>query len=303
MRLCSRRAHAFRQIWRWVGLVQHQTLDQWAKARNRCTFAAFCHLRDHVRCQLQVPAIVKFAGFHDRTTGIFCRAAAFEGHGRKRRLRWVTVVRVGFHGDHVVRAELGDNEWAGADWAEVRVCTLRCFGTKTVCELCRLDDWAFATNKRAIWVWRWRRKVHNDSGRVWCFNRGNAFELGHLRTATFWVGTIVIGEFHIRRSEVRAVRPFQTWGDVPGDGGQVRGHATIRGCWDLIDQPRDQLAILVVAGQRLDDHGSGFNILGTARQERVQDGWRLPIDDADIAVASAFSKGSWRKCCCSNCSH
>jgi BirA family biotin operon repressor/biotin-[acetyl-CoA-carboxylase] ligase len=44
----------------------------------------------------------------------------------------------------------------------------------------------------------------------------------------------------------------------------------------------------VVAGQRLDDQRGGFEILGAARQERVQDRGRLPVDDRHMAVAAAF---------------
>ena len=80
------------QRWIWVGVVEHDALDQRTKARHRRAFTRRLHLRNHIWCQLEVPSVVIFAGFHNRATRGRCIAATFEGDFGKGRLARFAVV-------------------------------------------------------------------------------------------------------------------------------------------------------------------------------------------------------------------
>ena len=138
-----------------VCLVQHDALDQRAEACNGRTKAAFLHRGNHVRCQLQVPCVVEFTRFHDRTAGCSCITTTLEGHGLEGRLVRITIVLVCDHLDHVVGAEFRHNERTGADRTKVLVGTLRSFCAHAVGELCSLNVRAFTTNERTVWEWCW----------------------------------------------------------------------------------------------------------------------------------------------------
>ena len=52
------------------------------------------------------------------------------------------------------------------------------------------------------------------------------------------------------------------------------------------------VAVLVVAGERLEDQRGGLDVLGAAREVGVEVGRRLPVQDVEFAVAAPLGKGS-----------
>ena len=280
---------ALGQVCRWVGHVHLDTFDQCAECRDRKTFAAFGHFGQYVRRQLHVPCIVVFAGFHNRTTRCCRVAATFKGQRCKGWFVRVTEVRVGNHLDHVVRTEIRNHERAGADRVKVGFGTFRCLSTQTFRELSRLNDRCLSTHERAVRVWFCVRKIDRNSQVVDDIDRCNTVIFGTLCATAFRVHTIFGCELDVSRCHRRAVRPHQAFFQLPCDGFQVFGNAAVFNGRDFLGQERHQCAGFVITAQRFDHEAGGFEILGAAGQIGVQDRWRLPIDDLDLAVASALS--------------
>ncbi len=283
-----------------VGVVQHDAFQQRAKACDRHTLAAFFHLGDDVGGQLQVPSVVEFAGFHHGRTSRRSRAAALQGQAGKGGFCRIAVVGVGDHGDHVVRLELGDNKRAGANGVEVLFGAGRGRRAGTALKLGLLQDRAFVADKGTIGV-RGRHVEYDHDGQVIrCLNRCHAFEFGQLRTATFGVGAVFVSEFHICRSNGRTIRPQQPWCELPCDLCQILAYAAICDGGNLVDQPGNQRAGFIVAGQRFDNQRGGFGVFCAAGQERVQNRRSLPIQDLDLAVRGALGKGGGGQRHCSS---
>ena len=284
-------AFALGQVRRGIGHVHLDPFHQGAEGRNGRTLAAFCHLRDDFGGQLQVPGIVEFAGFQNRTTGRGRVTATFQRGRGKGGLCRVTVVGVGFQRDHVVRTEIGDHEGAGADRGKVRLGALGGLGTQAIGELCRLDDRGLAAHERLVGVRLGFSKVDHDGQVVRRLDRGDAFELGQLRATAFGMHAVFRGKGHVGRGHGRAVGPQQAFLQFPGDLFQILGHATVFDGRDFLGQVGHHVAVLVEPAKRFDDHRGRFDVLRPRGQIGRHDRGRLPIDDIDVAVGTAFGHG------------
>ena len=102
-----------------VGVVEHDALDQRTKASHRCAFAGSFHLGNHIWCQLQVPGVVIFTSFHNRTTRRGRIATTFEGDLGKGRLARLTVIVIGRQNNHVIGTEFINHISPCADGVKV----------------------------------------------------------------------------------------------------------------------------------------------------------------------------------------
>ena len=278
-----------RQIGGRVGQVHLDPLKQRTKAVDGLAVTGGFHLGDDVGRQLQVPGIVEFACFQNRTTGRVRVAATLEGDLGKGGLAFFTVVFVGFELDHVVRFEVCDGERTGADGVIVGFGALGRLGTQAVSELCGLNDRGLTADKGAIGVRFGLVERDLDGQIVHGLDVFDAVKERTLRTAAFGVHTVFSSEFHVGRGDGRAVGPLQAFLDFPGDGGQVLGHAAIGNRGDFDREEGHHFAGFIVTGQRFQNQRRRFDVLGAARQERVQDRRRLPIEDFHLAIAAAFA--------------
>ena len=116
-----------------------------------------------------------------------------------------------------------------------------------------------------------------------CLDLLDIGEAGQLLAAALGMHAVIRREFRVMRGEGSAVRPHYARRDFPGDRGQILAHTAIGQGRDFIDQAGHYIAVFVVMRQRLDNHRRRFDVLGAARQERVQDRGRLPINYVDVA--------------------
>ena len=181
---------------RGVGQVHFDALNQRAEGRNRLALTAPGHARQHVGCELQVPAVIEFAGFHDCAASSCCVATALEGHRGKGGLGGIAVVRVGDQLSHVVRAEFLHREGAGADWAEVLFGAGGCFVTQAVLELRTLQDRGGGAAKHVIGVGLGRLEGDANREVVGCDDFVNGCE-GVGLGATLDAGAVLVSEQHV----------------------------------------------------------------------------------------------------------
>mmetsp|Transcript_1016 Transcript_1016/g.1996 ORF Transcript_1016/g.1996 Transcript_1016/m.1996 type:complete len:518 (-) Transcript_1016:288-1841(-) len=230
-----------------VGLVQVQALDRGAEGRYDRTVTLSFHLCQDRRVDLQVPRVVELAGFKHGTRCGRRIATTFEGYGREMRLLWHAVVIVRRQLDHVIRAEIGDHEGAGADGAEVGLGALGRAGAEAVGELSRLDDRALGADQRSVGERR-RFSEGNLDGRV--IHGHDAFdtvEVGCLRAAAFRMGAIFPGEDRVACRQRGAVGPGDAFLQRPCDLGQIFGDAAVFNRRDFRSEPRHHLAGVVKA--------------------------------------------------------
>jgi hypothetical protein len=112
-------------------------------------------------------------------------------------------------------------------------------------------------------------------------------ELACAQPPSGWVQYSAV-KMNVRRRHRRAVGPHDAIFELPGDRGQVSAMPPFSTVGISVDEPGNHLAGLVEAGQRLDDQRGRFDVLGAAREIRVQDRGRLPVDDLDLAVRASL---------------
>ncbi len=285
-------ALALRQVGRGIGHVHLDPLDQRAEGRDRDALTAFGHLRQHVGRELEVPGIVEFARLHHRATCGVGVAAALEVHVGEGRFGRVAVVGVRLERDHVVRAEIGHHEGAGSDGGEVLFGAGGCGRAEYSSRTARLlQDRRLAAHERAVGVGGGGAEGDLDGERVDHLDQLDAAELGQLRAAAIGVHAVLAGELHILGRHIRAVGPLQAFLQLPGDRGQVLGHAAVLDRGNFLGKVGHERAGRIVAAQRLEHEARGLDVLGASRKVGRHDRRCLPVDDVDGPVLSAFGHG------------
>ncbi|MND73258.1 hypothetical protein D3C80_648310 [compost metagenome] len=123
----------------------------------------------------------------------------------------------------------------------------------------------------------------------------HAFILCRLRAAAVRCDAIFPGEDDVVSGKGRAIRPFDVAFQLPRHAEQILRDAAIVDRRDLAHQHRHQLALFVVAGQRLNHHGRAVDLFGAAGKIRVQCRYSLPEQDFQFTVTAAFGMGG-RSC-------
>ena len=271
-----------------IGELHDQPLHQRAEGRHHLALARLFHGGEDLRLHLEVPAVVELAGLEHRPGRRHRVAAALHQNRGEGRLVRIAVPVVELVPDHVVGTELLDLEGAGTDGPEVLLGALRRPGARAVLELLLLDDRTGRADERCVG----ERHRHGEGNPhrmvVHRFHRRHVLKpVGGVAAA---VGMHAVGgrEGHVAGGERRAVRPGHALPELPGDGLEIgRDAAVVRG-GNLRGQRRDHVAVLVVAGQRLENERRRVDVLGSPRQERVGDGRRLPVEHPQLAVGATF---------------
>ena len=190
---------------------------------------------------------------------------------------------------HVVGLEVGDDERPGADRLGVRLGAGRRRGAEAVGELRLLDHRRLRADQRAVGIGL--RHPEGDLERLLVdrLHVGHVVEIRGLGAAALGMGAVLPGEDRVLGGHRRAVGPERCPGlifqvmllrssEMPpfssvGISAAMNGH---------------QVALLVEARQRLDHQARRLDVLGAARQERVHDRDRLPVEDVDLAVRPAL---------------
>ena len=107
-------------------------------------------LTEDLGLDLEVPGVVDLAGLQHRAGGRDGVTATLKDHPGEGGLIGLTVVLVGFEDDHVVGAEVGDCEGAGADGAEVLFSTGLSCRPQAGIELRLLDNRVGGTDEGAV---------------------------------------------------------------------------------------------------------------------------------------------------------
>ena len=171
------RTLAFGQGGTWVGQVQFQPFDIGAKAGNHLAQATRHHARDHIGGQLQVPGIVKLAGFQHSPARARRIAAALDRDGGKGRFHRVAVVRVGRIFDHVIGQEIGHHKRAGADRAKVGFGAFGRLWPHAIGKLRGLQDRRLIGDESVIGIGGGASERHLDRGVIHRLDRCHAVKL------------------------------------------------------------------------------------------------------------------------------
>ncbi|MND94080.1 hypothetical protein D3C80_862850 [compost metagenome] len=288
MRTCFRGGALIAKSRIGVRPVEIDALDIRAEGRFKPAFTSGQHRLQHFRLDHGVPGIVIFAGFQHGTGGRCSIATTLEGDRSKGGLGRIPVIRIGLEGDHVVRLEVGDDEGAGADRAEIGSGAAGRLGADAIGELLGLDDRRLRADKGGIGVGFRFGEGDLDGVRVYGFDVLDAFILCLLGAAAVRRRAVFPGEDHVFCSEGRAVRPFDVRLQLPGQAQQILGQAAVFQSRNFGCQISDQLSVFVGTGQRFDDHRRREDFFRAAGQERVHGGDGLPEQDLQVTIRAAL---------------
>ena len=252
------------------------------------------HVGEDRGVELEVPGVVVLARLQHRPRRPGRVAAALDRHRGEVRLVGLAVALVGGVGDHVVGAELGDDERAGADRAEVGLGALDGARAEAVAELRRLQDGGLRADEGRIGEGLGLGEDDADRAVVHRLHGLDAVEVGGRRAAALGVGAVAPGEHRVLGRDGRAVGPLEPLAQRPGDRGEVLRDAAVLDRGDALGEPGHELARVVEARQRLEHERGGLHLLGDAGEVGVQRRGRLPVEDPHLAVLAALGRGHRR---------
>ena len=228
--------------------VELDALHQGAKGRHCFALATLGHASQHIGRELQVPGVIEFAGFHHRTASGCGVATALERECGKGWLGRVSVVGVGDHLNHVVGAEILHHERPSAHRVEVLLGAGWSLVTQAVFELRFLNDGRCGAAKYVVGVGLGR--LEGDAHRVvvQCYHFVNRREGAGLGAA-FDVSAVLKGEQHVLYVEGGAVRPFQAFFELVGDGFEVGRKAAVGNRGHIFGQCGNHLAFFIELDQ------------------------------------------------------
>lgn len=119
----------------------------------------------------------------------------------------------------------------------------------------------------------------------------HALILSRLRAAAIRRGAIFPGEDDVIGGQRCAIRPFHVAFQLPGHAEQILRDAAIVDRRDFAHQHRHQLALFIVARQRLDHHGRAVDFLGASGKIGIEGRYGLPEQDFQFAVTAALGMG------------
>ena len=278
-----------------IGELHHQALDHAAKGRDDLPAARRSHGGEDFGLDLEIPGVVELAGLQHgarRRNGVPAALQQNRGEGR---LVGVAIPVVYFVQDDVVRAEFLHLEGAGADRAEVLLGAFRRSRARARRELLFLDDGRYCADERH--VGKRHGHLERDAHRVAVHRLNGRHVLKPAGGAAGAFGVHAIGrrERHVRGGKRTSVRPHHVVSHPPGDGQEVRREAAVFDGWNLHSQGRNHGAVLVIARQGFKHQRRRVDVLGPARQKRVQDGRRLPVEHFQLAVGASVGNGRRRQ--------
>ena len=236
---------------------------------------------------MQVPGVVKLAGLHHRTASRSGIATALEGQCGKRWFSRVTVVGVGHHLDHVVRAELLDHERTSTHRVEVLLGASRRFVTQALVELRFLQNrsgWA-AKHVIRVGLGGLEGNAHGVVVHGGHFvDRGKRVGLG----ATLDARAVSVAEDHVLGRERRAVRPLHAFFQLVGDAFKVSSKTAIGHRGNFFHQVGHHFAFFVEPNQGLEHQRGALQLFGATRQIGVKNGRCLPVNQVDVAAGAAL---------------
>ena len=200
----------------------------------------------------------------------------------------VAVAGVGLQGDRVVGPEFGHAERSGADRLEVGLGAFRRPGAETVRELRLLQDRRGGADEGAVGIGLGdvERDLHGQI--VQRLDRGHVGEFPQLRAAAGGIPAVFGGERDVDGGHRAPVGPEQALPQRPDDALEVGGHPAVGHRRRRRRQPGNQISRFVEPGERLQHHRRGLDVLGPSREVGIHDRRGLPVDDAEMAVASPF---------------
>ena len=166
------------QLGRRIGKVHFDPFDQRPKTSNRFAFTGAFHIRDHFGRQLQVPSVIKFAGFQHGASGGAGISATLKCNGRKGWLCGITIVIICLHLNHIIGSKIGYNKGPGANRVEILIGAFGGFGAHTIFKLGFLNDRGGIAHKRPVRVGFWRVKIYRDRKVIYNIYAGNPRKIG-----------------------------------------------------------------------------------------------------------------------------
>ena len=276
-----------------VGLVDHHALDHGREGRDDLALSTGHHAGQDLRLDLQVPCVVGLTELQDRASRRGSVAATLDHDPSEVGLTvgHATVILVHDVDRSVVRGERLDLERTSTDRAEVLISALGRGRAHAVAELGPRNDREAVRNERHVGERSRLSKGDRDREIIVSDHRGHAVEARCPRAAGIGMRAVLPAEDHVVGGQRGAIREHHAFLQLPRDAGQIFGNATVPDRRNRSGQRRNEHALVIELGQRLEDHRRGITVLPATRQIRVQRGCSLPVEDGHGA-AFAGSAGS-----------
>ncbi len=271
-----------------VRRVENDELDIARRRDVELALAASLHALEDLLLHLHVPGKVVFAGLQHRARGGHRIAAALDLDRVEMRLVLDVIVGIALRADHVARLELDEPVRAGADRLQIarRFARLR---ADIVAEMMFRQDQPDRSDERIGPERRRGLEDHLDGMVVDLLDLDvlvGARGVGRGRE----IGGVLPGEDDVVGGEGLAVMPLDAPLELPDHAHAVRSKAAVRLGRSLGGKAGDEIAVLVPAGERLEEDARGNLVLGAEREMRVEQGRGLPEQDLERAAAAGLGR-------------